>query len=549
MLYFGRFALGSPAGGTIGTGPDVQIFVWGLRWWPYALSHGLNPFVSHVVWQPYGSDILWSTTVPGLSLLAAPVTLTLGPVVAWNVLCVLAPALSAWAAYLFCLELTDKRGPAIVGGLLFGFSSYQLSEGQAHLQLTMSLCVPLAGWLVMRQLRGALTPKRFAVRMSALLVAQFLISPEILVTMLFVGALALAAAVVLVPTARAALRGLVQGALTGIAGAGVMLAPLLVVMLRFSPARLNASIGYSADLLNLFVPTRVTALGGAWAPSLVAAFPGNLSEQTAYIGLPVGLILIAFAAAHRREPRVRRLLFALTASVLLSLGPRLTVGGHAVLWLPGALVAHVPLLKDAQPARFALYTALTTACIVAVWLSDIRRYRPAAWLLAGLAVLSLAPATGATRWWRTTPHGITSGALARLIPAGSNVISLPFWNLTDRGLLAQSSDDMRFNLSDVWLQAMPNRYQHAFDTPKVLSAPELAAVRGPVRIDAFEDTMCSMRIGYALVWRYGTRMLAGLDLRPWRTGGADLYRLPPCRPNPIARARAHPVDRDLLRQA
>ncbi len=116
MLYFGRFAFSSPGGGTIGLGPDVQIFLWGLRWWPFALGHGLNPFISHVVWAPYGADVLWTTTVPVISLLAAPVTLALGPTIAWNLLCVIAPALSAWAAYLLCRELTGRLWPSALGG-------------------------------------------------------------------------------------------------------------------------------------------------------------------------------------------------------------------------------------------------------------------------------------------------------------------------------------------------------------------------------------------------------------------------------------------------
>lgn len=132
MVYIGRFALPSPAGGTLGTGPDVQIFLWGLRWWPYALAHGVDPFVAHVVWAPFGSNILWTTTVPAISLLIAPVTILLGPAVAWNVLCVLAPALGAWAAYLLCRELTGRLWPSAFGGALFGFSSFQLAEGLAH---------------------------------------------------------------------------------------------------------------------------------------------------------------------------------------------------------------------------------------------------------------------------------------------------------------------------------------------------------------------------------------------------------------------------------
>lgn len=56
--------------GTIGTGPDVQIFLWGLRWWAYALEHRLDPLHSSLICSPYGTDVEWTTTVPLVSVLA-----------------------------------------------------------------------------------------------------------------------------------------------------------------------------------------------------------------------------------------------------------------------------------------------------------------------------------------------------------------------------------------------------------------------------------------------------------------------------------------------
>jgi hypothetical protein len=57
LVLIGRAALGTGSGlrsGTLGTGPDVQIFVWGLRWWPHAIGHGLDPLHSSLVWPPAG---------------------------------------------------------------------------------------------------------------------------------------------------------------------------------------------------------------------------------------------------------------------------------------------------------------------------------------------------------------------------------------------------------------------------------------------------------------------------------------------------------------
>src|SRR5271166_5243486 len=43
----------------IGGGADSQSFIWCLSWWPWAISHGVNPLVSKFVWYPLGFPLLW----------------------------------------------------------------------------------------------------------------------------------------------------------------------------------------------------------------------------------------------------------------------------------------------------------------------------------------------------------------------------------------------------------------------------------------------------------------------------------------------------------
>lgn len=529
LILIGRWALPAPAARTLGTGPDVQIFVWGLRWWPYALAHGLDPFVSHVVWAPYGSDVLWTTTVPLLSLLAAPITLTLGPTVAWNILCILAPALSAWAAFLLCRELTGRWGASVVGGALFGFSSYEFAEGMAHLQMTMLPCVPLAAWVAVRHIHGRFGVRGLAVRLAALAVLQFLISPEVLVTLVLAGVIGLAAAVALMPALRPRLRTTAAGMSVGLAGAMLLLAPLLIAMLTHKPPRPNTAVGYSADLANVVIPTRVTALGSGWGRSIARSFIGNASEQGAYLGLPLLAILLAATIGLRARARGRLIGALLAAALVLSLGSRLTVAGHPLVWLPGAALHHVPLLNDAQPARLAAYTALLAGLAVATWLADGGLRPKLRWLAVALAVASLAPNPAAGDWFKPTPSAITGGGITRAIPRGANVISLPVWDVADRGLYAQAAADMRFSLTDVWLQLMPTGYQRLDGFMARLTAPGLAAVRTARQAAALEDGLCRLHVDYALVWTYGPRLLAGLRLTPIRAGNVLVYRLPRCR--------------------
>jgi len=47
---------------------DGSIFIWMFRWWPYAISHGINPLHTTAAWAPTGSTRLrsWCDVVPAL---------------------------------------------------------------------------------------------------------------------------------------------------------------------------------------------------------------------------------------------------------------------------------------------------------------------------------------------------------------------------------------------------------------------------------------------------------------------------------------------------
>src|SRR5690349_13984348 len=83
LLYFGLPLLPHPGRYVLGSGADPDIFVWSFAWWPHAILEGQNPFVTHAVWAPDGMNLAWVTSVPGLALPFAPLTLAFGPVVAY----------------------------------------------------------------------------------------------------------------------------------------------------------------------------------------------------------------------------------------------------------------------------------------------------------------------------------------------------------------------------------------------------------------------------------------------------------------------------------
>ena len=157
------------------------------------MLHGQNPFVTHLLWAPHGSNLAWATSVPGLAALLAPVTLTAGPVAAYNVAAILMPALAATTAFMLCRHVTRSFWPSLAGGYLFGFSSYVLGHELAHLHATSVFLVPLAALFVLRFLEEQIGARGLVVRLGLLLALQLSFGTEVFFTL----SLCLAAGLVL----------------------------------------------------------------------------------------------------------------------------------------------------------------------------------------------------------------------------------------------------------------------------------------------------------------------------------------------------------------
>src|SRR5437763_12789415 len=105
LAVFGLTGLGPllhPGRVVVGRNPsnDFQIMAWSLRFWPWAIEHGVAPRHTSLLWAPTGFSTLWLTTIPGPALAAAPLMLTARPIATYNVLVVVAIVVAGVAAYL-----------------------------------------------------------------------------------------------------------------------------------------------------------------------------------------------------------------------------------------------------------------------------------------------------------------------------------------------------------------------------------------------------------------------------------------------------------------
>jgi hypothetical protein len=464
FLYFGLRVAEHPGRLLIGIGGDPQIFVWSIAWWPHAILHGTNPFVSHAIWAPDGLNLAWTTSIPGVAVAVAPLTLLFGPVVAYNVAAILLPALAAWTAFLLCRHLTGSLWPSLAGGYLFGFSSYMLGQELGHVHMTAVFLVPLVALVALRYVEGELGAAGFAWRLGALLGAQLYLSTEVFFTISLALAVGVALAWLIVPETRARLSGLARPVLGGYAIAAAIGSPLLAYALSdFETGTLNPPKDFSADLLNFVVPTRLVAIGGGTAASLVDRFPAFDSERGAYLGLPVLLIAAWFAWSDRHRPGARFLTAALLVSIAAALGTSLWVGGHRVTPLPWDLLSRLPLFDNVLPVRLALFTSLAAAVIVALWSADPSRQRWLRTLLPVLAVLALLP-TLRQADWRSHPDRPEFFAHPELVkaclPPNENVLIYPY-GYRDSSMLWQAENDFYFRMAEGYLRPdTPDSFAH-----------------------------------------------------------------------------------------
>jgi hypothetical protein len=449
----------------LGLGGDPIAYVWFLNWWPFAITHHLNPFISTYVWHPEGANMVWFTTVPSAALLGWPITLLGGPILTYNLWTLLAPALSAWTAFLLARYLTKDWGAALFGGYLFGFSSYELGQLLGHLAIDVTFLVPLVVLLCVQRVRGEISRGRFIACLAPALVIELGLSTEVLASLCVLGAIVWVIFVIFAsPADRPGLRRLATDILLTAPVAIALASPFLfyaVLGLPDVPLQINSSITYSADLLNYVVPTIVSLLGGVSFESIASRFTGNASEQGAYLGLPL-IVLLACYFLRASGRYSRALLVTLIVLVVLSLGPRLQIGGQLFpVPLPWALAAHVPLIRQALPMRFTLFVALTAAIIAALYLAAAgsRRQRILRFALAILACVALVPDVSIYTWERPpklpffTPQNIAQ-ALGHM----PNVMILPH-DLSARSLAWQLDAGMGFTQSPVFIGYMPKAEQ------------------------------------------------------------------------------------------
>ncbi|HEX4126401.1 MAG TPA: hypothetical protein VHX67_02345 [Acidimicrobiales bacterium] len=439
---------------------DPKLNAWLVAWTPYALSHGVNPLFSHWVNVPYGVNYSANVAIPLLGIIVSPITALWGPVAATNFLISLAFFSAAVAGYCFVRHWTRWRPAAFLGGLLFGFSPYVVAEGSAHIH-TMFVCLIPFIFILLDEMfvRQRYSQRVLGLVLGLLIIAQYFISSEVLAT---TAVMALIAGVLIMlfnlRAVRAHLLAALPGAGLALGLAFVVLAyPLIYAVTGPLHATQHVPAGqYQSDLLSAVLPTSNELIAPTSAVVVADQFANNLSENGAYLGIPLVVLLVAAGVIGRRSKVIGVGILMTVSAYVLSLGSPLRVHNNLTrLRLPGGILRHLPLVNGAALARFAVFVFLFAALVLGVALEWLRRWPgwpnrwvglPVAAVVSGLVLVPLLPALPYAEIAVDTPSFFTTNAVD-VVPAGSVAVVYPPTTPADAdSTLWQASAAMRFKM-------------------------------------------------------------------------------------------------------
>lgn len=367
---------------------DALLYIW-MPWWTGEALFDLHtsPADLRLLQFPSGVYHPFLLAVDYVGFAGLLFARLASPLVAHNLLMLLAFVFNGFAAYLFCLDLTENRLGSFVAGLVFAFLPRRMGhalEGQTDLISTY--WAPVYGLLLMHLLR------RPRVRLAVLCGVSLSLSTW--VEMMYVPYLlipltaAVVAHVSLVEqrSLRPALPLL--GLMLGVAGltAAPFLLPFVVESLRGNLPYLQerGMSAFSVDLLGFIAPAPTNpllqrlGLIPSFARRVVSeAFP---SETLAYLGLfPLAL---GVWAVWRRPRRTAVWALLCVGAAVLSLGPFLRVNGQPVFFevdgirsyvpMPYAILARLPGVGLGRaPGRLVMTVGLGLAVLVAYGLGNL----------------------------------------------------------------------------------------------------------------------------------------------------------------------------------
>ncbi len=437
-LWWRVWITGSPTSTLTCQCGDPSQGLWFLTWTPWALVHGHSPFLADAIFAGQGgANMMVNTSWMLPATVLAPVTWLFGPIASFNVAATLAPAISGWCFFVASRRVTTLVPAQVLGALLFGFSPFLLQNDPfGHLNFTLLFFPPLL-FIVLHDL--VVTHRRSAasngVWLAVLVVAEFFTGTELLAMTVVVAVVTMVVAAGIAP--RAAWEQRARMAKAGAVAGGIVVV-VLAYPVWFIVAGPRHIVGFSwANSPQLGTsPSAILDPGvGVHSVSLFDAVGGYFGAvgpnsgpfhlpSLIYFGLPLIAFLVVSSVTWYRWRLAWALVAGTVAAWLLSFGTTLGTEGSTgskldhPWWAPWRLFAHLPLVSDILPTRFAVLVTFGVAMLLAIsldrWCTVIggvldRR------ATKGAHSRALSRAVGPSAAWR---HRVLSGTVATAVGLG-----------------------------------------------------------------------------------------------------------------------------------
>ncbi|MFI7574285.1 hypothetical protein [Micromonospora sp. NPDC049497] len=426
-----------PARGVRDNRTDQSQFEWMMAHGARVMTEFVHPFTSDRMNVPDGVNLMANTSVLSVSLPMTPVTLLLGPRASFLLFLTLGMIATATAWY-FVLSrvIIGSRGPAWLGAAFCAYAPAMVSHANAHPNIVSQYVVPLIIW---RTLRLA-EPGRWlrnGVLLALVIVWQAFLNLEIL----FMTAIGLGIVIGVLALGRPELRARARTFLAGLGVAAgvalVLLAYPLYVQFAGPGAYQGLSPlirGYSTDLASFVAYSRESLAGDERSAKGLAKNP---TEENAFFGWPLVVLVVALVWWLRRDVVVRGLAAAGLLFGVLSLGREIQVNGRGTgVAAPWALLENLPVLHSVVPTRWALAITPVVGLLLAYAAERVRRLavrhpraRPqirfATVTVLAMALVPLLPTPLPAVRLDPTPAFVTSGAWRPYVAGGRSIVTLP----------------------------------------------------------------------------------------------------------------------------
>nr|WP_157528612.1 glycosyl transferase [Kibdelosporangium sp. MJ126-NF4] len=297
--------------------------------------------------HPLGVNMMANTSMLGLGIPLAPVTWLFGTTTTWTVVLTGGVAGSAAGWYwVLSRHLVDSRTAAAVGGAFCAFAPPMISHANAHPNFTALFVLPfIVGRVIMLARGGSLLRNGFI--LGLLVAYQIFLGEEPL--------LIAAAALVVYAMARPSV--LSAHLLKGVGIAALVTLPLVAYPLwsQFFGPQSYSSMGHGGAGNDLATLTAFSSYSIAGDPETAGRIAINPTEENAFFGWPLVILVVVLAIWLWRVAAARALVITAGVMAALSLGWLITVDGEQTA-IPGpwVFVSQLPLFDSLLGSRMSM---------------------------------------------------------------------------------------------------------------------------------------------------------------------------------------------------